>query len=109
MRSRSVAVIAAERQKTEGNGRQTTSERRSLTEGSFVALMGKNFANDLLRGAEEIAEFLYGDRRLRRRVYHLVATSRLPVFRLGSLICARRSQLVHWVEEMEGRSWRDRP
>jgi hypothetical protein len=49
------------------------------------------FAKDLLRGAEEIAQFLYADRAMRRKVYHLVSTSNLHVFKLGSMICARRS------------------
>jgi hypothetical protein len=61
------------------------------------------FAKDLLRGAEEIAQFLYGDRELRRKVYHLVATSNLPVFKLGSMICARKSVLLKWVEDQEER------
>ena len=59
---------------------------------------------DLLRGAAEIAEFLYGDRSFRRKVYHLVETSRLPVFRLGSRLCARRSVLLGWIVEQEGRN-----
>jgi hypothetical protein len=61
------------------------------------------FAADLLRGAEEIAFYLYGDRNHRRKIYHLVATSRLPVFKLGSMICARRSTLRQWVENQEER------
>ncbi|WP_375456607.1 hypothetical protein [uncultured Methylobacterium sp.] len=47
-----------------------------------------SLAPDLLRGAEEIAEFLYGARSRRRSVYHLAETSQLPVFRLGSQLCA---------------------
>lgn len=42
------------------------------------------FSTDLLRGANEIAAFLFGSAKHRRRVYHLVETSKLPVFRLGS-------------------------
>ncbi len=63
------------------------------------------FAKDLLRGAEEIAEFLYGSRdiRMRRKVYHLVATSNLPVFKLGAMICARKSSLLTWIKEQEQR------
>jgi hypothetical protein len=61
------------------------------------------FAKDLLRGAEEIAQFLYGDPELRRKVYHLVATSNLPVFKLGSMICGRKSVLLKWVEDQEER------
>jgi len=57
--------------------------------------------NDILRGADEIAAVLYGDKRLRRRVYHLAATQRLPVFRLGQVICARRSKLLAWIEKQE--------
>ena len=63
------------------------------------------FADDLLRGADEIAEFLFGDRTLRRRVYHLAETSRIPVFRLGSVLCARKSVLMAWVREQEMRGW----
>jgi hypothetical protein len=61
------------------------------------------FAQDLLRGAEDIADFLYGKREHRRKVYHLVATSNLPVFKLGSMICARKSVLLKWVGEQETR------
>jgi hypothetical protein len=60
------------------------------------------FAKDLLRGAEEIAQFLYGDNE-RRKVYHLVATSNLPHFKLGSMICARKSVLIKWVKDQEER------
>jgi hypothetical protein len=61
------------------------------------------FSKDLLRGAEEIAQFLYGDRAQRRKVYHLVATSNIPVFKLGSTICARKSILVQWIRSQEDR------
>jgi hypothetical protein len=62
-----------------------------------------DFANDLLRGAEEIAQFLYGDPRQRRKVYHLVGTSRFPAFKLGSMICARKSVVIRWIEDKENR------
>ena len=61
------------------------------------------FAKDLLRGAEEIAQFLFGDRELRRKVYHLVATSNFPVFKLGSMVCARKSVVLEWVKDQEQR------
>lgn len=63
----------------------------------------QEFAADLLRGAEEIAEFIYGDRDERRKIYHLVASSNLPVFKLGSMICARRSVLLNWIRSQEER------
>lgn len=31
-------------------------------------------ASDLLRGADEIAEFIFGDKAKRRRVFHLAET-----------------------------------
>jgi hypothetical protein len=61
------------------------------------------FSKDLLRGAEAISEFLYGDSELRRKVYHLAATSNLPVFKLGSMICARKSVLLKWIGDQEER------
>lgn len=60
-------------------------------------------APDLLRGADEISEFLFGTRSVRRKVYHLAETSRLPVFKLGSLLYARRSVLLDWIAEQEKR------
>jgi hypothetical protein len=60
-------------------------------------------ANDLLRGADEIALFLYGDAGQRRKVYHLVGTSKFPAFKLGSMICARKSVVIRWIEDKESR------
>lgn len=67
------------------------------------------FASDLLRGAEAIAEFLFGSRDERRKVYHLAEKSRLPVFRLGSVLCARKSVLLQWIGEQEKRGWQAPP
>jgi hypothetical protein len=60
-----------------------------------------SLAGDILHGANGIAEFLYGDRKLRRKVYNLVETARLPHFRLGAVICARKSVLLGWIESQE--------
>ena len=60
-------------------------------------------ADDLLRGAEAIAEFLFGERKSRRKVYYLAQYTRLPVFRLGSQLCARRSVLLNWIAAQESR------
>jgi hypothetical protein len=62
---------------------------------------GRSLAGDILYGADGIAEFLYGDRKLRRKVYNLVETARLPHFRLGAAICARRSVLLAWIKTQE--------
>ncbi len=61
------------------------------------------FSKDLLRGAHAIAEFIYGDKQYRRKVFHLASTSKLPVFKLGSMICARKSVLLKWIEDQEER------
>ena len=68
---------------------------------------GCEFSSDMLRGADAIAQFLYGDPGQRRKVYHLVATSHLPVFKLGAMICARKSVLLRWVEDQETRHTND--
>jgi hypothetical protein len=60
-------------------------------------------AGDVLQGAAPIAEFLFGDHKRRRKVYHLVATSNLPVFKLGAMLCARKSVLLKWIREQEER------
>jgi hypothetical protein len=58
-------------------------------------------ADDLLEGADEIAGFLFGDQSKRRKVYHLAESGGLPVFRLGSVICARKSTILKWIGERE--------
>ena len=68
------------------------------------ALPSGTLADDILRGANQIAEFLYGNRSERRKIYHLAEKSRLPVFRLGSVLCARKSRLTEWIEEQENRA-----
>jgi hypothetical protein len=65
--------------------------------------MQHELADDLLRGADEIAEFIFGERRSRRKVYYLAECTKLPVFRLGSVLCARRSVLLNWISSQENR------
>jgi hypothetical protein len=57
--------------------------------------------SDVLYGAHEIALFLFGDTKYRRRVYALVSKRVLPVFRMGAIICARRSALGEWLKRQE--------
>ena len=57
--------------------------------------------NDVLRGADQIAFFLYGEERHRRKVYNLVETNRMPHFHLGSTVCARKSVLITWIKLQE--------
>jgi len=69
-------------------------------------LVNEALADDVLRGAEATADFLYGGATQWRKVYHLAGTSRLPIFRLGSVLCARRTVLMHWINEPEPRGYR---
>ncbi len=61
--------------------------------------------DDLLIGAAAIADFIYGstEYKYQRRVYYLTTQSkrRLPWFRLGSQIAARRSSIMGWIEMQE--------
>ena len=82
------------------------SERNSRpghTKDENSAAQGR-LSDDLMRGAEAIAEFMFGDPRRRRQVYHLVHRGELPVFRLGATLCARRSTLIAWIEAQEGQT-----
>jgi hypothetical protein len=63
----------------------------------------QGIADDLLRGADEIAEFIFGKKGGRRKIYYLAETSHLPVFRLGAVLCARRSVLLGWISGQESR------
>jgi hypothetical protein len=68
-----------------------------------ISLHEPGLADDLLRGADEIATFIFGERGSRRKIYYLAETSHLPVFRLGSVLCARRSVLMRWIAGQESR------
>lgn len=67
----------------------------------------QKLADDLLRGADAIAEFMFGSASERRKVYYLANTGKRnsrPVFRMGSVLCARKSSLIQWIEAQEGTS-----
>jgi hypothetical protein len=61
-------------------------------------------AEPMIRGAAAIAEFVFGDRRYRRRVYHLVETSKFPVVRIGATLCLRPTTYQKWLESQESRN-----
>ncbi len=60
-------------------------------------------ADDILEGADAIAEFLFGSKESRRKVYYLAECSKLPIFRLGSVLCARKSVLLEFISGQENR------
>jgi hypothetical protein len=61
-------------------------------------------ADDLLRGADPIAVYMFGDKRQRRKIYHLSETTDIPIFKLGGILCARKSKLMRWIEAQETKS-----
>lgn len=60
-----------------------------------------DLSDDILEGADQIAGFLYGDSKKRSKVYHLAENKRLPTFKIGKTICARKSTLLAWIAEQE--------
>ena len=62
-----------------------------------------DLGEDMLKGADAIAEFLFGEANGRRRIYYLVKHTKLPVFRIGATLCARRSVLVDYIATQEKR------
>jgi hypothetical protein len=57
--------------------------------------------NDILEGADNIAAFLFGSKDLRRKVYYLSERCKLPIFRFGSMLCARKSTLMEFIVGQE--------
>jgi excisionase family DNA binding protein len=53
---------------------------------------------DLLYGVGAISEFL-GVKR--RAAYHLIATNRIPHFKIGKTVCARRTAVAAALEQLE--------
>lgn len=58
-------------------------------------------AADILRGADAIAAYLGLEK---RAVYHAASTGKLPVFHIGSIVHARKSRLMAWIEEQESKA-----
>jgi hypothetical protein len=52
--------------------------------------MAETLADDLLRGAKNIADYVGLEK---RQVWYLHETGGLPTFKINRLICARKSQL----------------
>lgn len=63
--------------------------------------MADDLANDLLRGGDEIAEFMFGDRAKRRKVYYMAERKLIPAFRMGDILCARKSTLIDFIARQE--------
>ncbi|MDX3976711.1 helix-turn-helix domain-containing protein [Shinella sp.] len=57
-----------------------------------------NIAADILKGADEIAEFLGEDV---RAIFYAIGKGRIPHFRVGQNIRARKSTLTAWIAGQE--------
>lgn len=57
-----------------------------------------NFASDLLTGADQIAAFMGWSR---RQIYHAVAKKSIPSFKVGDMVCARKSKIIAFIEAQE--------
>lgn len=64
--------------------------------------------DDLIREAGPLAEFIFGppenERQAeadRRAVYHLHGKKELGLFKLGGVLCGRRSTILRHIEELE--------
>lgn len=75
-----------------------------LKSGTSPATAEPCLADDLLEGAEAIAEFFYGDNKKRRKIYHVAEGGNLPTFRMGAILCARKSTLLKWIKLQEEKS-----
>ena len=62
--------------------------------------MQNDLADDLLQGADEIADHM-GPNWNRRRVYYVFERKLLPIFRLGNRLCMRKSTARRHVEDLE--------
>lgn len=58
-------------------------------------------ADDLLEGAQEIHDFVFGSRGNRRKTYYLIESKQIPTFRIGNRIYARKSTLLTWITQQE--------
>jgi hypothetical protein len=75
-----------------------------LRAGPATGEVCQTLAADLLHGAESIAVFVFGDAKYRRKIYYYTSDAKLkmPTFRIGNVICARKSKLLEWIEMQEG-------
>jgi hypothetical protein len=84
---------------TSGNGRC-----KAFASSQGAQNAPSDLADDMLEGAEAIAESLFGSREFRRKIYYLAECSKLPIFRLRSALCARESVLLRFISGQEDRA-----
>ena len=75
-----------------------------MTTDNFPQPPQSELADDILEGADAISAFLFGSKMNRRKIYYLAECSKLPIFRLGSVLCARKSVLMAFIAGQEKRA-----
>jgi nicotinamidase-related amidase len=63
-----------------------------------------NTQEKVIRGAEAIAEYIFGDRTSRRKVYYLAEKARIPIFRLGSTLRLRPPACERFIAGQKARA-----
>jgi hypothetical protein len=56
---------------------------------------------DLLYGAAAISRFVFGNEEDRRKVYCLANSGSIPTFKMGAVLCGRRSSIAAAIAEKE--------
>jgi hypothetical protein len=64
----------------------------------------RNGRGQLLRGAPQLAIYLFGSEEHHRSIYHLVGE--LPIFKLGGLLCGYTKSLERAIAEKEAAAMR---
>lgn len=64
---------------------------------------------DILHGCDQIAHFMFknDDTQHQRKVYRLHALDKrpkFPTFKLGGVLCARRSAILKYIEDQENKN-----
>lgn len=62
-----------------------------------------SISDDLLTGAEKIAEFVFNDTSPQtvRKTRHLISTKVIPAFKLGGMVAARKTTVVRAIEALD--------
>jgi hypothetical protein len=65
-----------------------------------------SISDDLLTGAEKIAEFVFADTSPQtvRKTRHLIRTKVIPAFKLGGVVAARKTTVLRAIEALDKKS-----
>ena len=61
----------------------------------------ENGGERIILGAAAIAEYIFGDPSLRRKVYYLAEFTKVPIWRLGAQLCLRPATYENWIVQQE--------